>query len=153
MILPERVVEIAHGTTFFELGTRDASLHPLATFVLGARVAPDRSAVTCYIPTVEAERVLGNLRENGRVALAFSEPTSHESYQVKGTFRAAAVAGPADMAVVGVWADKAVAFMKAYGLPDSFFAGFSLPPLTAVTFAVEELFAQTPGPGAGAKVG
>ena len=105
-----------------------------------------------FVPSASAGPMRANLEANGRLALTAGEPVSHELYQMKGAFVSAAPATPEDMAIVGLWADKAIAFLRSYGLPDSFFSGVSLGPVLAVTFRVEELFAQSPGPGAGAKI-
>ena len=40
----------------------------------------------------------------------------------------------------------------ALGYPAEIFTGFTIYPSTAVTFKVEEVFVQTPGPGAGDKL-
>jgi hypothetical protein len=67
------------------IGTRNERLYPAQAFVIGAIVHPDHETVTFFIPESRSERVLSDLNNNGRVALAVSLPT-HEAYQLKGTY-------------------------------------------------------------------
>ena len=48
-------------------------------------VHDDRRTVTVFVPAARAERILRDLRENGRIALGVAL-ASHESYQLKGTY-------------------------------------------------------------------
>ena len=84
-MLPDRIVEAIHGPTMMSAGTRDAQLHPTHTFVVGAIVHPDKETVTFFVPESRSERILSNLKHNGRVALGISLLT-HEAYQLKGVF-------------------------------------------------------------------
>ena len=84
-MIPDRVVEVLHGPAFIQIGSRNAALQPAHTYAVGAMVHDDRRTVTVFVPTARAERVLRDLRENGRIALGVAL-ASHEAYQLKGTY-------------------------------------------------------------------
>ena len=68
-----------------QIGSRDEALRPAHTYAVGAMVHDDRQTVTVFVPTARSERVLRDLRENGRIALGVAL-ASHEAYQLKGTY-------------------------------------------------------------------
>lgn len=154
-MIPDRVLEVLHGPAFMQLGTRDARLRPAHTMAVGARVDPDRTTVTVFVPEGRSERLLSHLRDNGRVALGLSL-ASHEAYQLKGTFVASRPTGDEDVAHQEAYRAKLHASARDAGYPDQIARpltlGFAYRPGVAVTFRVEEVFLQTPGPGAGSKI-
>jgi hypothetical protein len=153
-MIPDRVVEVIHGPAFMQAGTRDGELRPAHTFVAGAAVSEDRQSITFFVAQSLSKRILENLQDNGRVAFGVAL-ISHEAYQLKGTY---ASSRPAD--------EQELAFQEAYFaklldaasqlFPESMARGMvaSIPSRAsvAITFRVEEVFLQTPGPGAGGKM-
>lgn len=84
-MIPNRVVEVIHGPAVMYIGTRNERLHPAQAFIIGVVVQPDRETITFFIPESRSERILSDLNNNGKVALAVSLPT-HEAYQLKGAY-------------------------------------------------------------------
>jgi hypothetical protein len=150
-MIPERVVEVLRGPAFLHVGTRDANLRPAHAFPLGVVVGDDRETVTFFVNEWRAKRILGDLENNGRVAFA-AGLLSHEAYQLKGTYRPAT--------------DDEIAFQESHRatlctqlsqwfpkeVAEGLFLGLACRPSVAITFRVEEVFLQTPGPGAGTKM-
>ncbi len=68
-MIPDRVIEMLHGPSYVQLGTRDDNLRPAHTVAVGAMVHEDRRTVTVFVPAARAERILPDLESNGRVAL------------------------------------------------------------------------------------
>src|SRR5579864_5037419 len=68
------------------IGTRNASLEPDGARALAARVDPDGTHVTVFIPAIAALRVLPHLQSNGQIAVSFGRPTDDRACQVKGVF-------------------------------------------------------------------
>ena len=76
--------------------------------------------------------------------------TSHEAYQFKGRFVEARPSDANDRAVQMIYRSKTISH-QIERLPniETLIDGYVLEPSTTVTLKVEEVFVQTPGPGAG----
>jgi hypothetical protein len=151
-MIPDRVVEVLHGPAWVQIGTRDAALRPAHAMAVGAMVHDDRRTVTVFVPAARAERVLRDLRENGRIALGISL-ASHEAYQLKGTYVASRPTDDADRARQEARRAALLASALEAGYPEAIARpltmGLAYTPGVAITFRAEAVFLQTPGPGAG----
>jgi hypothetical protein len=151
-MISDRVIEVLHGPAFMQIGTRDAALRPAHAFAVGAAVHDDRQTVTLFVPTARSERVLRDLTENGRIALGVSL-ASHEAYQLKGTYISSRPTDTEDRARQEAYRAALLASVLEAGYPEAIARpltlGFAYTPSVAITFRAEEVFLQTPGPGAG----
>ncbi len=154
-MIPDRIVEVVHGSAVMFAGTRDERLHPAQTFVIGAVVHPDRETITFFVSESRAERILSDLKNNGRIALAISL-TTHEAYQLKGVYISSHTTDEKDRAIQEIYRSKLLSAMLQAGYPEQIakplVLGLAYQPGTAITFRVEEIFLQTPGPEAGKKI-
>jgi hypothetical protein len=154
-MISEKLVEFIHGPVFLSIGTRDERLRPAHTFVIGAVVNQDRETIRCFVPQSRARRIIGNLENNGRIALTAGHP-SHECYQLKGRYVSARPVEAQEVAIQEIYRTKLLAVMLQYGYPEQIakplILGFQYQPAVAITFRVEEIFLQTPGPEAGKKI-
>lgn len=154
-MIPDRIVEVIHGPAFMHAGSRDEKLRPAHTFVIGAVVHPDREAITFFVPESRSERILSDLKSNGKVALAAGMAT-HEAYQLKGVYVASRPTDAKDYAVQEIYRAKLLSATIQAGYPEQIVKplvlGFAYQPGVAITFRVEEIFLQTPGPDAGKKI-
>ena len=151
-MIPERVVEVLHGPAFMQIGSRNEALQPVHTYAVGAMVHDDRRTVTVFIPTARSERVLRNMRENGRIALGIAL-VSHEAYQLKGTYVSSRPTVDADRVRQEAYRVALFASALEAGYPEPIARplalGLNYTPGVAITFRAEDVFLQTPGPGAG----
>lgn len=151
-MIPDRVIEVLHGPAYMQIGTRDAALRPSHTFAVGAVVHDDRETVTVFVPTARAERILADLESNGRVALGIAL-VSHEAYQLKGSYLSTRATDASDLARQESYRKALLDDALGVGYPDEIARpltqGFAYTPGTAITFRAEQVFLQTPGPGAG----
>jgi hypothetical protein len=119
--------------------------------VIGAVVHADRETVSFFVPEARSARVLSDLQDNGRVALGIGL-VSHEAYQLKGTYLSSRPTGDEDNALQEAYRAKLLAALR-QAYPDQIarpvVLGFAYRPGVAVTFRADEIFLQTPGPGAG----
>ncbi|MGH7960760.1 MAG: pyridoxamine 5'-phosphate oxidase family protein [Candidatus Binatia bacterium] len=154
-MLPDRIVDVIHGPAVMYVGTRNDRLHPAQTFVIGAVVHPDRKTITFFIPESRSARILSDLTNNGRVAMAVALVT-HEAYQMKGSFIASRPANAQERAVQEIYRSKLLSSLLQAGYPEQIakpvVLGLAYQPAVAITFQVEEIFLQTPGPEAGRKI-
>ena len=154
-MIPDRIVEVIHGPAWMYAGSRDERLRPTQTFVVGAVVHPDREAITFFVPESRSERILSDLKSNGRVALAVSL-TTHEAYQLKGGYISSRPSDVKDRAVQEIYRAKLLSATIQAGYPEQIVKplvlGYAYQPAVAITFQAEEIFLQTPGPEAGKKI-
>jgi len=151
-MIPDRVVEVLHGPTWIQIGSRDEALRPAHTMAVGAVVHDDRQTVTVFVPTARSGRVLRDLTGNGRIAVGLAL-VSHESYQLKGTYISSRPTDDTDRARQEARRAALLESALEAGYPEAIARplalGLAITPGVAITFRAEQVFLQTPGPGAG----
>jgi hypothetical protein len=151
-MIPDRVVDVLHGPAWIQIGSRDEALRPAHTLAVGAMVHDDRQTVTVFVPAARSERVLRDLTENGQIAVGVSL-ASHEAYQLKGTYVSSRPTDDADRARQETHRAALLESALEAGYPPAIarplVLGLAYTPGVAITFRAEEVFLQTPGPGAG----
>ena len=153
-MIPDRVVEVVSGPSVLWVGTRDAELRPHHSYVTGVVVHDDRETITFFVLEKRARAILANVENNRRVALACGQAT-HEAYQLKGTYLSSQPSSDDDYAVQEEYRAKIWPTLAQYWpeeMVKSMFLGAAYKPSVAITFRVEEVFLQTPGPDAGSKL-
>lgn len=154
-MIPDRIVEVLHGPAVMYAGTRNERLYPAQTYVIGAVVHPDHETITFFVPESRSERIVSDLKNNGKVALAFGLLT-HEAYQLKGDYISSRPTDAKDWAVQETYRSKVLSALLQAGYPEQiakpYVLGFAYQPGIAITFRAEEIFLQTPGPEAGKKI-
>lgn len=136
-----------------QVGTRDARLVPEAVRGMGVRVGPGGTSLTVFLPAATAERTVANLRDNGRIAVCFSRPEDHRTIQVKGRTVAVRDADAAERPLVDRYRAGLTKSLLFVGVPLQVSLRAAHWPCRAVDIRVEQVFEQTPGPGAGAPLG
>lgn len=148
MISSDLAVFLESGLSI-HVATRNARLVPDAVRAMGVRVEPGGEAVTVFLPAATAAAARANLADNGRIAVVFSRPADHRTFQLKGRAESVAPASEADRAVVERYRTALVAGLGAAGVPPAITRRLTSWPAHAVRFRVETIYVQTPGPGAG----
>ena len=136
-------------------GTRNASLVPLGHRVSGWRIAADGKTLTAFLPNLSVARFLEAVADNGQVAIVVEEVGTHETYQMKGRYLRHRPTTPEEVGLSATQRERFVEGLRRLyphpGLPDLMRA--SIPDATtAVDVDVQEVFLQTPRPGAGRRV-
>ena len=94
------------------------------------------------------------MKDNGRIAITFADVRTHETYQIKGRYVSHRPVRPTEMDVTSRVRERFGKGVTPY--PDeglTTLAKASIPvPSLAVEVEVQEVFLQTPGPGAGARI-
>lgn len=151
-MIEQRLVDFVHSAPFMELGTRDAKLRPHGVHGLGARADGAAGTIAIFIPDAMGSRSPQDARETGVATIAVGH-LSHEAYQFKGQVVEVRPMTEADGAVQGAFFPKCMGALAAMGIKAE---GWTLPPPqpgVAVVIRVTDIFVQTPGPGAGARIG
>ncbi len=133
------------------VGSRDARLRPHLMRAMGCRLSAGRRRATLLLPQSGGGQVLDDLRDNGCIAVVFSEPTSNRTLQLKGRDATVAPCGPDDAALAERYLQGFIVEIGQLGfaaeVARTIFSRHDT--LLAVHFTIAEAFEQTPGPAAG----
>jgi hypothetical protein len=151
--LTDEVIELLTSGAIMSIATRDAALTPECVPAMGVRVHRDRRALTVYVPDAASGETLANLAHNGQIALTASRPVDEKSMQLKGRVLAMRAGDPTDRAGIEVYRGALAEQLAFVGLPRAITRRLTWWPSTAIDFAVDDVFVQTPGPGAGNRLG
>jgi hypothetical protein len=140
------------------VGTRDGRLVPEVVRGWGITVADDGDAIELCIAESTGSRTLENLRDNQRIAVTLVTPTTYRSMQVKGRGQGGLVPTADDLASVERHRAAFVREVEAVGVPVALGPRFYQAELdisatlVKIRVAIDEVFDQTPGPSAGARL-
>ena len=131
------------------VGTRDAALRPESARAWGIEVERESALATVFLPTAGSEVTLANLRDNGQLALTFSRGIDHRSVQVKDHCFAIAPSDERQRAVQDRYFATFSEGLRWIGHRPPLIRRVRYFPSQALSFRIESMFEQTPGPGAG----
>jgi hypothetical protein len=132
-----------------DLATRNAQLVPELAPSWGPRVLPGGDSMEIFIVESHAGRSIDNLRENGEIAVAFAEPISHRSVQLKGKVVEIGQPAPADWPWIDRHQRSFLSTLRTMGYSEQFTNNLWRGDVVKVRFDIKQAFNQTPGPGAG----
>jgi len=135
-------------------GTRDEELVPHVHGVSGWRIGKDAETITSLIPGAFMRDLVESLQDNGQYALTVEEIPTHETYQFRGRYVSHRAIEPQDLSTVETIRQRFVKglWVMYPDLPVELLRIFILEPEIAITFKVNEIYLQTPGPGAGSRI-
>jgi Pyridoxamine 5'-phosphate oxidase len=147
---PEHAALIARGVSIM-VGSRDSNLRPHLMRAVGCRLSADWRRATLLMPQGGGGQVLSDLRDNGRIAVVFSEPSSNRTLQLKGHDATVTPCGSDDAALAERYVQGFVAEIGKLGFAEEVARTILNrdDAVVAVHFMIAEAFEQTPGPGAG----
>jgi hypothetical protein len=151
-VLGDGVVEFLRGGVAIVVATRDALLRPEIARGWGLEVSPDGSAVTLCVGLASGSPTRANLDLNGAVAITCSQPSTYRTVQLKGTV--VELAEPDDARLERV-REHLAAFVEEVwrvGVHREGAESLLEPDLVQATVAVRDVFDQTPGANAGARL-
>lgn len=138
------------------VGTRDEGLVPEIVRAWGPRVNRDRRSVRLCVPEATSVRTRTNLIGNGRIAVAFSLPSTYETVQLKGRHLRTTKPSAEDLLRVDRHRKSFTDANRSIGVAPARVEAFwrheiaASPLFVTIDFVVDAIFDQTPGPTAGA---
>jgi len=129
---------------------------PFSSRALGLRLSPDLRSVTLFFSAADAHGLLANIRNNAMIAAVFSQPSTHQALQLKGSDAKVEKLLKSDQKIVASYRQAFVEHLKKFGYSPNLIEALLTPEsddLVAVTFTPSAAFSQTPGPKAGRAVG
>ena len=156
MTIPGRIVRFLeqYANVAFA-GTRDRDLVPYGHRVSGWRVGADGRTLTALVAEHFTAHLVESLQDNGELALTVEEFPSHETYQFKGRYlrhRPCRTRGHRGRRPHSRALREERPACSTPMRPEHLLNAFVLAPALAVEFEVREIYLQTPGPGAGARL-
>ena len=136
-------------------GTRDRNLVPSGHRVSGWQIGTDGRTLIAFIPDPFAGPLVDALLDNGQIAITLEEIPVHETYQVKGRYLSHRPVRPEDIEIANRTRErfvKSVAALYRNAALANLLRASIASPTVAVEIEVREVFVQTPGPGAGARI-
>jgi hypothetical protein len=151
-VLSEEVAAFLRGGVAIVVATRDALLRPEIARGWGLEVGPDGSTVTLCVGLAPGSPTRANLEQNGAVAITCSQPSTYRTVQLKGT--AVELGEPDEQRLAGVGRHLAAFVEEVWRVGVSREGAERLlePDLVQATVAVRDVFDQTPGANAGARL-
>jgi hypothetical protein len=142
---------LIEGRVSIIVGTRDAGLRPHLMRALGCRLDDSRRRATVLLPRRASERVIEDVQANGRIAVVFSEPTTHRTLQLKGDDAQVVPCIATDAGLAEKHLREFIAEIRELRFAPE--VALTIHDhddgMIAVQFSVAEAFEQTPGPQAG----
>ena len=150
--IDDELKEFLESPVHLYVGACDETLKPSTSHAWGPRVLDDGRSIELFVDAPAGAQAIADLRANGRIAATFTFPPTLRTIQVKG--RCVEIGDPAPddwewlerhrtgfTQVVGYW-----------GYPAHHVRNLWSMRVTRVRFTVEDIFNQTPGPGAGGRL-
>jgi hypothetical protein len=151
--LPKELVDLVEGGGSIMVGTRDDDLQPDAARAVGAKVSADRRRITLYLPSTAGAQALANLAKHPFLAVGLVSPMDHVAIQMKGPCVDVHLATEEERTIPERYITSQTELLYMIGLPRGITSRMVAWPAHAVTFEIEDIFVQTPGPGAGKRLG
>jgi hypothetical protein len=152
MVIDEALKTFIESEVAATVGTCNADLIPAITFGWGPRVLPRSYEVEVFLDRAAAAQVVANLNDNRRIAVNMGSPITVRAVQIKGWCVEIGEAAPEDAAWIQRHRDEYGEAMRARGVPSHVTRSTWSRDVIRLRFAVEEVFDQTPGPGAGKRL-
>jgi hypothetical protein len=150
-LITAELAAFLEGPNSMMVATRDADFVPEIARVVFLRCAPEGDRIAIAIRAAEA-RTLENARANGRIAVSAERMASHKTMQVKGRMVGVRPLRDDERPDVERAFEAFVRSAEEVGMPRRVIERVARWPLVELEIAVEELYDQSPGPGAGARL-
>ena len=119
---------------------------------LGVKIDNIQSTLTCFVINSECKKVLQYLSETGRVSF-FVGMISHEAYNFKGQFVSTKKLDNADLKISENYTNNVIDIITSVGLSkEAALHKYGKVPDLGITFKVDKVYIQTPGPDAGKEI-
>ena len=152
-VLDPDLIALVHSGVAIGVGTRNDDLRPAFTRGFGPEVSVDRPAMALCVIAPPGSPARENIEGNGAIAVVFNPPTDGRALQLKGVVIEAREPKPRELERAERHLEAFVAEAEQVGVaPELTRRGFRRPDLFAVTFSIDEVFDQTPGQRAGARL-
>jgi len=135
------------------VATRDGDLRPAFTRAWGPQLSDDGESLALCVIAPPGSPTRANLEANGAIAIGFSPPTIARAVQLKGVAIEVREPEPDELESAERHLDAFCVETEAIGYPAERTRRLYRPSdFASVTLSIDEVFDQTPGPGAGRRL-
>ena len=150
-MIPEVVLNVL-STGMGGLGSANKDLIPSQCNAKGTHVDRNKNIITIYVRRDEAERLISDFNETGRVAYFASSP-AQEAYQFKGEFLKLKELEDNDLDLSRTWRKGLEEVFKSFDMPEENINNYlGGDPDVGIEMEIEKIFNQTPGPNASKEI-
>ncbi|MDP3799540.1 MAG: hypothetical protein Q8R06_20750 [Polaromonas sp.] len=128
-------------------------MRPSIMRAVGSAIAPGGHSITVYLSRRQSRQLIQDIASTGRIAVVFSEPSSHRTVQVKAAAARIRCAEASDEPALERYVASMEKEIERVGYEPVFTRAMlarRLEDLVAISFEPAQAFDQTPGPKAGA---
>ena len=119
---------------------------------LGVKIDNIKSTLTCFVINSECKKVLEYLNESGRISF-FVGMISHEAYNLKGQYVSSEKLNNSDLKISKSYTNNVIDIITSVGLSkEAALEKYGKVPDLGITFKVDKVYIQTPGPEAGKEI-
>ena len=137
---------------FGHLGSVNKKNLPVHLDTLGQTFDNEKNTITCFTIEKSSNVLLENLYETKRVSF-YIGMASHEAYQFKGEFINSHNMSTLENNISAKYCKSCIEILKNFGMTDEFVNNsYGKMPNIGITFKIEKIFVQTPGPSAGTEI-
>ena len=140
------------GEVAIWLATASVENIPQTTRAMGACVDRERRMLQLYVPSEQGARALANVRDGAKLAATFVRVTDYRAVQVKGVIAICRPCDKSERHVLESYRERFANTSERVGMPRELITNLTYWPNVVLEVSIEELFAQTPGPNAGARL-
>ena len=151
MIEP-RIQRCLGAATSVLVGTVDAQGMPSCSHAVALKPDDDLTKVAVYLPIATSQQIIQDIATTRRLAVSATQVIEHYSVQLKGTAQTARLARDDEAAFVQAHHQAYMDVLHSIGIPRRLTRSLAYWPAFVVDLNVEEVFEQTPGPNAGARL-
>jgi hypothetical protein len=153
VVIADEVVGFLEGSEIaIWLATANAECVPQTARSMGARVDREHGIVSLFVPTEQGARLLANCRGRANVAATIVRVTDYRALQIKGELVALHEGRDDERAWPQRYRERFADVSARVGLARELIMQLTYWPCMVLDVRVAELYAQTPGPHAGARL-
>lgn len=156
MSLDPAILALLAGPVAISVAGRNAALRPSVAHAYGCRALDGGARLRVFVLRSEAGQVMADIAANGEIATVYSDVRSFRSVQIKGHSARLEDFDADDekqrKTHYRITADELVALGYSAPLAHGYFSTPAKADFVTVEFTPSDVFRQTPGPGAGAKL-
>lgn len=151
-MIDTELAAFVEGPVMVVFAAADAAGRPMIGRAAGARCA-DRGDVDLFVSRARWGEVTDDLRVGSQVAATFSRPADYRTFQIKGVLTAITPSASSDLAAAARYIEAVTGSLLTLGvLQSQVDQWLACDDMITLRFRPDAIYAQTPGPGAGAQL-
>lgn len=152
-VIDQDLAAFIDGPVMMILGTRSLAGLPAVGRAIGARMTPERDAIDIFVSPGQWAEALGGVGAGSEIAFTACRPIDYRTFQLKGEVLEVAPMDEADQTAAECYADAMTRVLLDLGVqPPQIDHWLTRVGLMRLRLKPTSVFAQTPGPGAGAQL-